>query len=359
MTRPTGSHSRVVLLVAVLVCLAIVPAPAVAEPRAGGSVVVEAGETTGDLEAYGGDVAIRGTVDGDLQVFAGNVRILGEVTGDVETASGNVVISGTVGGDVSASGGAVQLTENATVGGTFEAGAGSVLIDGRVGGPARVGAGDIVLGPTASIGGDLEYDGNLTRSSGATVGGEVVNNPDLEIGDPLPSIPGFVFGVYVFLVNLVVGAVLLLVFPRFTRGMAERTVERPARTGAVGLLALVGTPILLVLLAITIVGIPLALAGAIVYGLAVWLGVVLGRYVLGAWLLSFVDVDNRWAALMLGTVVMVPVTRIPILGGLLDLVVLLLGLGALAYGLYRGYRARRRGRSSNAATAAESTESAA
>ena len=60
MTRPTGSHSRVVLLVAVLVCLAIVPAPAVAEPRAGGSVVVEAGETTGDLEAYGGDVAIRG-----------------------------------------------------------------------------------------------------------------------------------------------------------------------------------------------------------------------------------------------------------------------------------------------------------
>jgi len=358
MTRPTGSHSRVVLLVGVLVCLAVVPAPAVAEPRAGGTVVVEAGETTGDLEAYGGDVTIHGTVDGDLEVFAGNVRILGEVTGNVETASGNVVIAGTVGGDVSATGGNVLLGENATVGGTFEAGAGSVRLDGQVAGPVRVGAGEIVLGPSAAIGGGLEYDGNLTRSDGATVGGEVVNNPDLEVGDPLPSIPGFVFGLYVVLVNLVVGAVLLLVFPRFTRGMADRTAERPARTGAVGLLALVGTPILLVLLAITIVGIPLALAGAIVYGLAVWLGVVLGRYVLGAWLLSFVDVDNRWAALLVGMVVMVAVTRIPILGGLLDLVVLLMGLGALVYGLYRGYRARRRGGSSDATTETESAASA-
>jgi len=359
MSSPLRSnHARVALLVATLVLLSMVPAPAAAESRAGGTVVVDAGETTGDLEAYGGDVAIRGTVDGDLRVFAGNVRIFGEVTGDVETASGNVVIAGTVGGDVSASGGSVQLTENATVGGTFEAGAGSVLIDGRVGGPARVGAGDIVLGPSASIGGDLEYDGNLTRSQGATVGGELVRTPDLEIGDPLPSIPGFVFGFYFVLVNLVVGAILLLVFPRFTGGMADRTVESPIRTGAVGLATLLVTPVVLVLLAITILGIPLALAGAIVFGLAIWLAIVAGRYVLGVWLLSLVDVDNRWAALLVGMVAMVAVTRIPILGGLLDFAVLLLGLGALVYGLYAAYRGRRR-RSSGSDSTAESAESTA
>lgn len=337
-TRTRAGRVWVVLLL--VVALAGAPGVAVAESRTGGSVVIEAGETTGDVEAFAGDVVVRGTVDGDLQAFAGNVRIQGEVTGSVEAAAGNVVVAGTVGGDVSAAGGNVEVAETGAVGGDLEAGGGTVVVNGRVDGDARVGAGQIALGPTARIGGDFEYDGELERSDGAQVGGTVTRNPDLAVGGPLPQIPALVFSAYFVLVNLVLGAVLLLAFPAFARDMVDRTVDRPGATGLVGLGALVFLPIGLGLLAVTIVGIPFTLVGLLVWGIGIWLGLVYGRYLLGAWLLSLVDRENRWLALLVGVLVMVVVTRVPIVGGLADLAVLVWGLGALALGLYGSYRKR-------------------
>ena len=351
---PPSTRSRqtvLALAVVLLVVLALVPAPAAGATRAGGSVVVGADETTGDLEAFGGNVVIRGTVDGNLEAFAGNVQILGEVTGDVEAAAGNVVVSGTVGGNVSASGGTVQLARNATVGGSFEGSGELVAIDGRIGGSARVAASQVALGPTADIAGGLEHAGELTRAPGASVGGEVVRNPDLETGgSAAPSIPGAAFTVFFLLTNLLLGAILLLAFPGFSRRLVDRTVERPGRTGLAGLGVLVGVPIGLLLLAITIVGIPLAVAGAGLYVLSLWVGSIYGRYVLGAWLLGLADRENRWVALLLGVVLLAVLGEVPIVGGLADLVVLLGGLGALGLGLRAAY-GRRGGGGAGASTA--------
>lgn len=346
-SRPRGAG--LTLAVTLLVVLAVLPAPAAAAARGGGTVVVAADETTGDLEAFGGNVVIRGTVDGDLEAFAGNVQILGDVTGDVETASGNVVVSGTVGGNVSAAGGAVHLTRNGSVGGSFEAGAEMVTVDGRIGGSARIGARQVVLGPTATIEGDLDHSDQLRRAPGATVGGTVVKNPDLEIdGASLPSIPGIAFTVFFLVVNLLLGAILLLVFPGFSRSLVDRTVDRPGVTGLAGLGLLVGAPVGLAVLAITIVGIPFALAGAGLYLLALWLGSVYGRYVLGAWLLARIDREHRWAALVLGVVLLAVLAQIPVVGGFLELAVLVGGLGALALGIYTAYHRRRGGQAGEA-----------
>lgn len=337
------SRQLVLLLIVGLLALSAMPGLAAAESRAGGSIVIDADETTGDLEVFGGDITIRGTVDGDLQAFGGNVRIEGTVTGDVEVAAGNVYISGTVEGDAHLSAGNVQVAETATIGGNLEAGAGTVLVAGSIGGNARVGAETVTLAPTASIGGSLEYDGTLDRADGAQVGGTVTRNPDLSIGGPIPEVPDLFFSAYFLVVNFVVGAVLLLAFPGFSRGLVDRTRERPGVTGVVGLGALVATPVALVLVAITIVGIPLSLVGLFVYLIGIWLGIVYGRYLLGAFLLSLADYENRWLALVVGLLVMVAATRIPYVGGLADLAVLVWGLGALAMGVYAAYRNRRSG----------------
>jgi cytoskeletal protein CcmA (bactofilin family) len=351
-----------ILLVVATVAVSTVPGLAAAETRAGGSVVVDADETTGDLEVFGGDVTIRGTVDGDLRAFGGNVRIEGTVTGDVEAAAGNLYISGTVGGNVQTGSGNVQLTESASIDGTLEAGAGTVILAGSVGGNAKVGAETVTLAPTATIGGSLEYDGTLDRADGAQVGGAVTRNPDLSIGGPIPQVPELFFSVYFLAVNFLVGAILLLAFPGFSRGLVERTRERPGVTGVVGLGGLIATPVVLVLIAITIVGIPLSLVGLFVYLIGIWLGIVYGRYLLGTWLLSLVDYENRWLALLVGLLVMAGTTRIPVVGGFADLAVLVWGLGALAMGVFATYRNRRSGGETaegdgpaNAGTAAEST----
>lgn len=349
--RGSTRTRSVVFLALVVVSLAVAPATAAAQDsRTGGSVVVGEGETTGDLQAFAGNVVVLGTVDGDLEAFAGNVRIVGTVTGNVSGAAGNVVVAGTVEGDVEVSGGNVELQEGSSIGGTFQAGAGVVTIGGSIGEDARVGGEEIVVGPTASIEGDLEYNGPLTVADGATIGGETIRNEDLGTDQQLPAIPGAYVSAYFFLVNLLVGLLLLAVFPSFSRGLVDRTTDRPGITGLVGFGAFVGIPIALVLVAITVVGFPLSVAGFFVWVLGIWIGSIYGRYLVGAWLLEQVDRENRWLALVVGVIVVAVAVRIPIVGGLLDLAVLIWGLGALALGLVAAYR-RGRGTSGAAAEA--------
>lgn len=330
-------------MLAIVLVLGALPGVVAAESRAGGAVVVAEGETvTEDLEAFGGDIVIRGTVEGDVAAFGGNIRVEGEVTGDVDAFGGNVWIAGTVGGDVEASAGNVYVQPDAEIGGSLSAAAGNVVVAGSVGGNAELAGGTVTLTPAASVDGNVEYavgdEGEFTNE-GAAVGGTITRVQNVDAGPwEGPQIPGWTVGVYGFLVNLALGAVLLLAFPRFSAGVAERVSTNTLRTGGVGLLTLIAVPVVLVLVAITVIGIPLAIAGGLLFGLSLWLALIYGRFAVGSWLLSLADVENRWGALLGGLIVLGLAARIPWIGGLVDLIVVLLGLGALASGLYGRYR---------------------
>jgi len=324
------------------VCLLVVALPgiAVADTRSGGTVTVGPDETVeGDLESFGGTVVIEGTVTGDVQAFGGTVVVDGTVDGSVEAFAGTVEIGGTVEGDVEAAGGAVTIADGARIGDDLSVGASSVTVDGAVAGDAEIGAERIVLGPTAEIGGDLTYDGQLERADGATVGGSVSRNSEVSAGPSGPgiSLPSGSFTVYGVLVNLLAGAVLLVAFPRFSTAVADGATDDPLRSGAFGLLALVAVPLLCLLLLVTVVGIPLSLAGLIGYVFLVWAGALYGRFAAGRWLLAQTGRDSRWAALSIGVLGIALLKFVPILGDLIEAVVVLLGLGALVLALSDRY----------------------
>jgi len=325
----------VVVLVAVWLLLAALPGVAAAQERSGGTVVVEEGETVSEVNAVGGTIVVRGTVTGDVTGLAGNVVVEGTVQGDLSVAAGNVRIAGEVQGDVSAGAGSVVLEEGGTVGGNFEAGAGNVRIDGAIQGDATVGAETITLGENASIAGSLTYDGELVGNRDA-VAGDVTEDPTIGVGlgEVLLPIAAGVFAIYAFLFNLLLGAALLLLFPGFSEGVVDRVRTTPLRSGLLGLGFLVGVPLLLIALAITIVGIPFTILGAFVFAFVVWIALVYGRYAVGRWLLSIADVENRWAGLVTGLLVGAVLSVVPFVGGLFNTLVFLLGLGALAAGLY-------------------------
>lgn len=338
------NRQRAVLLAVVVVGLAAVPVPVAAqETRTGGTVTVGANETVdGDLTAMAGTVVVRGTVNGDLTAMAGNVVVEGQVNGDLTAFAGNVRINGTVTGDASAAGGNVYLAAGGRVGGELSAGAGNAMIDGEVGEDVRVGADSIAVGPSASVGGDLAYDGDLDLADGASVAGEVRQEDDIgpAVGPIGWGVPNWVSWAYGFLANLALGAVALAAFSRFSDGVADRAGTDPLRSAGVGLLVLVGVPILLGLLFVSLIGIPLGLLGVLVYALLLWLGFVYGGYAVGAWLLDLADAGGRWLALVVGLLAVSAVGLVPILGGPVQFVVLLLGLGALALGGRRRYRER-------------------
>lgn len=348
--RPLG----VVLLVLSVVLLGAVPGVAAAETRGGGSVVVAEGETVEGLTAFGGTVIVRGTVSGDLEAFAGNVVIEGEVTGDVSAFSGNVQVSGEVGGDLSTAGGSVSIDGPASIGGDLDATGGTLLIAGTVRGNVAAAGGSVTLAESATVDGNVEYDvgdDGTFSNQGATVGGTVERNTDLQTGSGgLPEVPSFAFDIYGLLVTLGVGALLLSVFPDFSRSVARQVADDSLRTGGIGLLSLVGVPVALVLVAFTVIGIPVTIAGTLAFALILWIATIYGRFAVGAWILSLADVDNRWAGLLVGVLVVAALTRVPFVGGIAELVVLLLGLGALATLWYGAYKRRGSGTEGQQAT---------
>jgi cytoskeletal protein CcmA (bactofilin family) len=336
------SSRSVVLLLVALTALAAFPGVATAETRLGGSTVVEEGETVSGLSVVSGSVVVHGTVDGNVEGVAGSVLITGRVTGDVQVATGSLVIA-----------------PDAVVEGSVQAGAGSVTIEGAVGGDVQVGAETVTVREGATVGGDLEYDAQRADIAAGTVAGSVVQRENLDVrvgpvpdfspfAQPFFGIPQAIGAVYGLLASLLVGVLLLAAFPAFSTGVAGRVAESPARSGLIGLLALFAVPVALILLVITIIGIPLAVLGAILFGLAVWVGYIYGQFAVGAWLLERVGEENRWAGLVVGLLVVALLGAVPFVGGLLEFLVLLVGVGALASAWTAGYRSRHAGKAETA-----------
>ncbi|WP_323172831.1 polymer-forming cytoskeletal protein [Natrialba sp. PRR66] len=346
-TARTSSRRGSVLLVLVLVILVgcsvlSTPVAAQTDTRTGGTITVEADETVDSLTAVGGTVIVEGTVTGDVSAAAGEVRIEGDVGGDLEAGAGSVTITGTVDGDVDAGAGGFELAEGATIGGDLTAGSGGATIDGTIEGDAEIGAETTRLGDEAAIEGDLRYGGDLEGNTDAVAGtieyDSTLGNDFLPSFDPIGSL---LVSAYVLALNLLFGAILLALFPLFSDRVAGRVAETPARSGLAGLGVLIGVPILLVALAITVIGIPLSIVGAFVFALLVWIGGIYGWFAVAAWLLSLAGIGNRWIALVVGLVGGALIAQIPWVGGPLNFIVLLLGLGALALALFGHRRAVR------------------
>lgn len=334
----------VVLALALL--LAVAPGVAAAQSFQGASDVVVVGpnERYASIEGVAGTVVVRGTVTGDVSTAAGSVHVTesGTVDGDVAAVAGNVRIDGTVGGNVDAAGSTVTVGETGDIGGSLEVGAAALTIDGTVDGAVRAGAETIVLGPTAIVGGEFRYDAaTFSRAPDATIEGSVVQDDTIgeRAGPSLGGVPAWLGAVYGLLANLLLGALLLAAFPRFSARVASRATSSPVTASGVGLGTLVAVPLVLVLFAVTIVGIPLSLLGAVLFALAVWVAVVYGQFAVGTWALSLVDRESRWLALLVGLVGFAVLGAVPVLGAVLQLIALLLGLGALALAIWtRGRR---------------------
>jgi hypothetical protein len=142
-------------------------------------------------------------------------------------------------------------------------------------------------------------------------------------------------------VTLLLGAVLLVAFPEFTDTVVAEVREDTLKSGGIGLGGLIGIPIGLLLVAVTIVGLPLALLGLMAFGLLVFVSVALAEYAVGAWALSYTSIDSQWVALAVGVIGVAILARIPLVGTWINLLVFLFGFGAVLAILYRGYRRRR------------------
>ena len=160
---------------------------------------------------------------------------------------------------------------------------GSLRVDGEVTGSAVAVFGTVELGPHALVRGDaVAVGGGLQESPGARVTGQTVQVGFLPLTLGLPGLP-------VVLATITIAWLISLFFGWFAAALFPGRVARVAitssrRTGASLALGVLSGPLVLVcmlLLMVTVVGIPVAIFLPFAYIAIVYMGQIAATYVLG------------------------------------------------------------------------------
>jgi cytoskeletal protein CcmA (bactofilin family) len=260
----------------------------------------------------------------------------------------------TLTGDLVIIGGQAVVEQGARVQGDTVVIGGNLQLNGQVSGDAVVIGGLVSLGSTASLAGDaVTIGGSVQRAEGAKIGGNILSNfppPSLQLPSgaatetpPLPPQPklNFDFGplgtaASVFFQALGLGALgmLLTVFlhPQLDR-VAQAVSGQPFISGSIGVLAIIATAITAVILSVTLILIPVALATVLLVVLAwlfgiVALGMEVGDRFTKAIHRSWEPVLSAGLGTFLLALVVGMVNLIPCVGWLAPVIVGLIGLGA-------------------------------
>ncbi len=327
---------------------------------AGGQVDLYA-TVSGDVVVAGGQLHLEGDIEADLIAAGGKIDVRGRVGDDARLAGGDVRVSSVIGDDLIAAGGRIYLSPVARTGGRawlsggevridgevsdqLRASGGRVVIAGSVSGDVELWADEIVIEPSAVITGRLHYTSSREASiaDGARIDGGVVHTPvDVDV---VPVVAGLALAMLALLISLVVTAVALyLLFPDFALRVSRSVSDQPWMALLTGLAVLAGVPLLAVILFSTGVGIWLALMLLAVYLVMLLAGYFAGALFVGNAGLRMLRRDEagkavRAAALSAAMVALAIVNLVPLLGGLLNWLVMLAGLGALSRELYLSHR---------------------
>lgn len=264
----------------------------------GGVTVTKSGQVAEDVYMVGATVQVMADVGGDVVVAGGNVTIVNSVSGDVLAAGGTVSITANVSDDIRAAGGSIAVTGD--VGDDAVIAGGIVTVAGNVGGELRAAGGEIVVSGT--IGGDVEFyaesieiqpsaviKGNLTYSApkeaviheGARIEG-AVNWHELDIRRDFADRGWSFAGTLVFFLSLAVSAIVLfLINPHFTTSAVQQLQSTPFKSLVVGLLVLFVTPFVVLMLLVSILGIPLGLSVLALYFVALLVGFLISMIWIG------------------------------------------------------------------------------
>jgi hypothetical protein len=344
-----------------LACILGAAPPASAAPATTGNTY-EAGGTVrivepvlGDLLAAGGRVAVEQPVARDAALAGGDVAIQAGIGEDLRAVGGRVVLEGRVGGDAHIAGGRITIGRAASIGaGAWLAGgevdvqgrlpahskihAGRVVIGGNVDGDLNIQADSIELQPQARIRGTLTYASTqpLVRDAAAQIEGGIVQQPmPPNAAQRRPPGPSPFSGVFALLSLVAAAMVWALLFPRWADGAQARLAKAPGISMAVGAGVILLAPLAVLLLLITIVGAPLAIALLAAYGLVLLAGYLVVAGALGERLLRLAHENeaptraNRLVALAASVVLLGLLAALPVLGWIVTLLVLMAGTGAL------------------------------
>jgi hypothetical protein len=328
----------------------------------GGQTVTIGGHVTGDAYAIGETVVVTGTVDGDLIAAAQQVIVDGSVAGNVRAAGATVTVNGNVGRNVTGLAQHVNLTSTGHIAGSVTAlgqtidafgsigrgvtaGGGTLQLAGPVGGPVLARVETLSVAPSAHLASTLQYQAKQEAAlpDGSVAGAVQFTPQPQQTLRPEPLFNGvFDLGGLIGLIgSFVIGALAIILTPRASARAAELGHQQPWQSFGLGLVALFVTPVVMLLVAITLIGLPLAVGILALYVLGLLLCAPAVGLVIGTQLSRRVRPDRPLpvlGCLAVGLIVLHLVTHLPYIGGLITLCAVIFGMGLVLQAVRRWRR---------------------
>jgi cytoskeletal protein CcmA (bactofilin family) len=314
--------------------------------------------TVGDLLAAGGDLVQSAAVAGDAALAGGNLRLRESIGQDGYVAGGHVSLESSIGRNARIAGGTIELARAARIagnasiaggyvrllgdiGGSLTVGGGRVYLNGAVAGDVEASGRQIELGPNARISGKLRYQSReaLKQDPAAKILGgtePATLAAAWSRGDRARAAENAEF--WLWRIGLIVlGTTLVSVLPTACARVARSARERFALCVFLGLIAVAVAPFVILLLAITLIGLPLALLALLAYFALLIVGYIACGIALGESALARVKPEQRavlsWRLgfVALAVLALSLLSAVPKIGGLVSLLALLVGSGAIVY----------------------------
>ncbi|NLX49711.1 MAG: hypothetical protein GXY82_07580 [Methanospirillum sp.] len=287
---------------------------------ASGQVSVEA--PIGSLIAVGGEIGVHAPVAGDVIAAGGTVRIDGPVGGKVVLVGGRVDLNGTVERNALVSGGEVLFGPGARIGRDARVSAGTFTHRGDVNGTLWIESASVV---DEGSEGALRYSSSGERqpvnwtASGGTGG----------IGTLVSWLSAVLFLLWT-IGFLLLGLLLVALFPGWAGAVESRVREQPLPSFAIGLIALVAAGIVGLILVFTVIGAPIAVFGWLFVAAGIMLAGLVVSLALGRLIAGRTGLGERTLVIFaIGFALLNLVYLVPVLGWLVKFVVVCLGFGAL------------------------------
>lgn len=329
-----------------------------------GNTIDIKGAINGDVIAVGNTINISGPVAGDVIAAAKTVKITGPVYGSIRVLANTIEIDNEVSRNIWAVGNTILIGKEARIGWDVYATASRVDLGGKVLGHVFGGAanfkisgevaksaeltvdtgGQLILESTAKVSGDLTYraasEKQLVLEPGAQVSGQTIKKAiySKPLNQPFAKqhfgLALLFFKMISFFGLLLVGLVLIAFMPKAILEASAEMPRQPAALIVYGIIFTIVVPVLALLLALTVIGLPLAFILIPLYLIFWYLSKVIAGFALGGFLIERFSASRRargslvWP-LVIGLIVFLIITSLPFIGWLVKLILIFWAIGAL------------------------------
>lgn len=299
--------------------------------------ILLAGQLENDVWAVGDTIALTGAVQDHARLLARIIMVNGAVSNSSIFAGNSIHLTqaARMGRDVLIFGENVIVEGN--VDGNLRVFGKSVTLAGKCAGNVSITAGDIVVLPQAQIAGNFIYSSpdELVLDKGVVLHGQLIREAE-EISKterkPLISWPSLFLQSWLFIGALCVGALMLFLFPAFLNESAARIQNSFWKCMAVGFVAICLVPMACFFLAISLVGLPLALLTAMAFTALSYLCKIIVALVIGTLITRRkLQGPKMFPVMGLGLVILYAAAGSGLAGSIVSFLIVCLGLGGMIF----------------------------